>query len=93
MCQTVVLDDLAQRWRRIGEQCGVRDTRGPGRRVEKGRFVLDESRGQPHAGRVLREDVDSIEGESVCGQPQTHRVAFGHAKLRQRAGVQEERPG
>ena len=93
MCQTVVLDDLAQRRQRIGEQCGFRDARGPDRRVDVGRFVLIESRGQPLAGRVLREDVDSIEGESFCGQPQTHRVALGHAQLRQRAGLQEERPG
>ena len=42
--QSVVLDDLAQRRQRIGEQCGVRDTRGPGRRRDKGRFVARESR-------------------------------------------------
>src|SRR6185312_4582164 len=45
--QSVVFDDLDQRPQRIGEQCGVRDTRGPGRRREKGRFVLVQSRGQP----------------------------------------------
>ena len=51
MCQTVVVDDLAQGRQRLGEHRRVLDARRPDRRVEVHRLVGVERRGQPPAHR------------------------------------------
>ncbi len=92
MCQTVVVDDLAQGRQRLGEHRRVLDARRPYRRVEVHRLVGVEHRGQPGAHGGMRERGDPLDHESLRGQPHPDQVPLGHAHRPQRARHQEQRP-